>query len=262
VSRHRVLGGMVAALGLGLALAAQIAAPVGVALYDGVPVIEPYRYLHPTGDHQGDPTSFASTPAATGNESPFFAAATTENPPQAQLIVEKGAFRLPAGTSQLQVSITPVDPIAQPADGTIAGNVYRFAVTDAGGTALVPSQCDGCRTMVLRAPEGVTNATIEHLENDLWVPLNAGPGVASMFQLNISAMGDYALVTGGAASPGGGFDPLLIGVGALSVLLVAIAGLFWYRRRPAPVPVAQLRPRQGRVPSKRRGPRRPPSGRS
>jgi hypothetical protein len=270
VSRRRVVGALVAALGLGLALAVQIATPVAVPLYDGVVPVEPYRFLHPTGDQQGDPTSFTSTPAATGNESPFFAAATAENPPQAQLIVEQGAFRLSAGTSQLQVSITPVDPVAQPTEGTIAGNVYRFTATDSAGTSLVPNQCDGCRTMVLRAPDGVTDGTIGHFENGAWAPIHTLPaGVAAMFQVNVDAMGDFGVITGG---PGGGsngperglvfgLDPLFIGVGALAVLLVAIAGLFWYRRRPAPVHVAELRPRQGRVPSKRRS-RRPPSGRS
>jgi hypothetical protein len=263
VSHRRILGALVAVFGLALALAVQVARPVGVPLYDGVAVMEPYRYLHPTGDQQGDPSSFTSTPAATGNESPFFAAATTESPPQAQLIVEQGAFRMPAGTGQLHVSITPVDPVAQPTEGRIAGNVYRFAVTDASGAALVPSQCDRCRTMVLRAPDGVTDGTVALLENGTWLALNTPPGLAPLFQSNVDAMGDFAVITGGGAAPASsGFDPLIIGVGALAVLLVAIGGLFWYRRRPPPVQVAELRPRQGRVPSKRRGPRRPPSGRS
>jgi len=55
---------------------------------------------------------------------------------------------------------------------------------------------------------------------------------------------------------------LIIGGIALVAFFAAVAGLFWYRRRPPPVPVATLGPGRGRIPSKRKAPRRPPSGRS
>jgi hypothetical protein len=87
-----------------------------------------------------------------------------------------------------------------------------------------------------------------------------------MFQANAPAMGDYAVIVGTLPGGGGGGDSgadLLLFAGiALALFFAAVVGLFWYRRRPAPVPVARLGPGRGRVPSKRKGPRRPPSGRS
>ena len=84
-------------------------------------------------------------------------------------------------------------------------------------------------------------------------------GFASMYQSNLEALGDFAVVTGASGGPGGGggLDPLLFGGIALAAFFAIVAGLFWYRRRPPPVPVARLGPGRGRVPSKRKGPRRP-----
>ncbi len=86
--------------GLGLIALAQLAAPFGSPpLYDGVVVQEPYRYLSPGPGQLGSPTSYRSTLPVTGIASPVFVAATTESPPQAQLIAESGAFVLPPGAT-------------------------------------------------------------------------------------------------------------------------------------------------------------------
>lgn len=267
--REPVIGLLAIVVGLGLALAVQVAAPVGVPLYDGVPVLEPYRFLHPTGNQVGDPTSFEATKAVEGSESPALLAATTENPPQAQLVAGLGAFVVPPGTTSVKVSVTPVDATVQPESGQIAGNVYRFAVTDESGGPLQPKTCDTCRTLVLRVPDEGLEAKIAHLEGGTWVDLQTlHAGVAAMLQINASALGDYALIAGSGSGGGGigGADALIFGAVALGLFFAVVAGLFWYRRRPAPVPVAQLGPTRARVPSKRKGPRRPtnrpPGGRS
>ena len=266
MTRDRALGWLVVLAGVGLALAIQVRAPVGVPLYDGQPIVETYRYLHPANGQRGDPTSASSTKEVDDTKTPVFAVATEEQPPQAQMTVQEDAFQLPPGTTELQISITPVDPAAQPTDGQIAGNVYRFSVTTPSGQALVPSTCDTCRTLVIRAPESVTDGTIAHLESGAWVNVATfHAGIAGMFQANAPAMGDYAIIvaTGSVGGGGeGGLDLLLFAGIALALFFAAVAGLFWYRRRPAPVPVARLGPGRGRVPSKRKGPRRPPSGRS
>jgi hypothetical protein len=265
MSRERVLGFLVVLCGLALALAIQARAPVGVPLYDGQPVVETYRYLHPANGQRGNPTSANATKEVAGTTSPVFVLATEEQPPQAQMVVQEDAFQLPVGTNQLQASIVPVDAEAQPTQGRIAGNVYRFTVTAAGGQALAPKPCDTCRTLVIRAPEDVTDGTVVHLESGTWVGVATfHAGIAGMFQANAPAMGDYAILVGTGAGGGGdgGLDPLLFGGIALALFFAAVAGLFWYRRRPAPVPVARLGAGRGRVPSKRKAPRRPPSGRS
>ncbi len=274
MSRDRVLGGLAIAASLALALVLQARAPVGVPLYDGVVVVEPYRYLHPTAGQAGNPSSFDSTPTISGGVSPVFAAATEEGPPQAQMIAMQDAFQVPAGTTALHVTITPVDPVAQPAGGSIAGNVYRFAVTTQSGAPVQPKSCDACRSIVLRAPDGVTDGTLAVFANGAWTPIaTVHAGTVGMYQSNPDALGDYAIIVGGAApsappdgaAGGGSVDPLVFGGIALALFFAAVAVLFWYRRRPPPVPVATLGGRRGggRIPSKRKAPpRRPPSGRS
>src|SRR6185312_5912875 len=136
--RERTLGGLALLAGLGLAVAVQVHAPVGVPLYDGVIVPEPYRYLHPVADQPGDPTSAEATKQAQGNKTPVFAVATDEQPPQAQIVAMADAFELPAGATALHITITPVDPTVQPTQGAIAGNVYRFVITTPDGQAVAP----------------------------------------------------------------------------------------------------------------------------
>jgi len=264
MNRDRAVGWLAVLAGLGLAVAVQVHAPVGVPLYDGVIVPEPYRYLHPVGDQPGDPTSADATKEARGGQSPVIAVATDEQPPQAQIVASEDAFQVPAGATALHITITPIDPTVQPTQGAIAGNVYRFAVTTTNGQAIAPKPCDSCRTMVIRGPDDLTEGTIAHLENGAWVNVaTLHAGIAAMFQTNANAMGDYAILAGsGSNGTGGGLDPLLFGGVALALFFAVVAGLFWYRRRPAPVPVARLGPARGRIPSKRKGPRRPPSGRS
>src|SRR6202008_1664103 len=87
----------------------QFTAPFrSLPLYDGVIVQEPYRYLAPSSGQAGSPTSYAGTQPIHGATSPAFVAATTESPPQAQLIAPAGAFVVPAGVTALSISIQPV----------------------------------------------------------------------------------------------------------------------------------------------------------
>jgi hypothetical protein len=269
VSRERRLGWLLVTVGGALAFATQVAAPVGVPLLDGVIVVEPYRYLHPAASQDGDPTSYESTESVKNGQSPVFAAATEEGPPQAQLVAQADAFTVPAGVTKLKVSITPVDPVAQPGGGAVAGNVYRFSVTDEAGNPLAAKPCDTCRSLVLRAPDGVADASVGRFADGVWTKVaTLHAGTVAMYQANADALGDFAIIAGGGAAPGGaapgaaGIDPLLFGGVALAAFFAVVVALFWYRRRPPPVPVARLGPGRGRVPSKRRGPRRPPSGRS
>jgi len=261
VSRERRFGWLTVLVGLGLAVALQIGSPVSRPLYDGVVVAEPYRYLHPVGDQPGDPTSAIETKAVAGGQSPFFVVATEEQPPQAQLVAQQDAFEVPAGMTELRAAITPVDPASQPTDGSIAGNVYRFTVTDQDGRSLAPKACDGCRTLVMRSPEGVTEGAIARLDGQTWTKLQTFQ-TAGIAQANVDAIADFAFLTGSSGGLSGDLEPLVFGGVALALFFAIVAGLFWYRRRPAPVPIARLGPGRGRVPSKRKGPRRPPSGRS
>jgi hypothetical protein len=280
VGRDRRLGWLAVLAGAGFALAVQLAAPVGVPLYDGVVPAEPYRYLHPTGTNAGQPTSFEVDQPVVGGASPAFAAATAENPPQAQLIAQTGAFVLTPGATSLHVSIAPVEPPAvAPADGTIAGNVYDVLVTDQAGTALTVATCDSCLSLSLRAPEGTDSATLMRFAGGTWANMDTLPvGTVSMFQSNPTALGDIAVVAGGTPTESGsgapgrglgasGIDPVVIfGVGAVLLWLLVFGFIVWQRVRPAPPPGLPAGGNRKGIPSKQppakqRPPRRPGSGR-
>jgi len=251
--------------GAGLTFAAQVAAPVGAPLYDGVVIQEPYRYLHPASGQPGSPSAYTDTHPVAEGTSPDFAAATTEQPPQAQLIAQVKAFKLTPGATALQVSITPVEPPSLAPRGTIAGNVYRFAVTDQTGTPLaVDPSCVGCLSMLLRAPDGTGEATLERFADGAWttVATTHAPTTGSYSTLP-SALGDFALVIGDS---GGGTNLVAVGFAGLAVLVLVlmVVVLFLPRvsSRSARAGVGPSGSGRNRIPSKRKPPRRPPpSGR-
>jgi hypothetical protein len=278
VGYERRLGWLAVLAGAAFALGVQLAAPVGVPLYDGVVVAEPYRYLHPTGTHAGQPTSFEADQPVIGGASPAFAAATTESPPQAQLIAQTGAFMLSPGATSVHVSITPVEsPAVTPPGGTVAGNVYEISVTDQAGTALAIATCDGCLSLSMRAPEGTDTATLMRFAGGAWAEMDTLPvGIVSMFQSNPTGLGDIAVVVSGTSTGSGtpgpglgnqGIDPVVIfGVGAVLLWLLVFGFIVWQRVRPAPPPGPPARGTRKGIPSKQppakqRPPRRPGSGR-
>jgi hypothetical protein len=256
----RRLGWLAVAAGALVVLAMQTWRPVGVPLYDGAPVQEPYRFLHPSGDEAGNPTSYSGSKAVSSSLSPIFAAATSEQPPQAQLISQSGAFTLTSGATSLMVTITPIEPPAPPAGGTISGNVYRFAVTDQAGTPLDVRQCDGCLSLLMRAPDGTGEASLKRYANGQWQDVQTiHAGITGLFQVNPTAMGDYAVIQAPDAGADGGGTilgldmPVAIG-GALVIVLLVIGAFLLLRVRQAP-PAPEEAPR-ARIPSKRKGPRR------
>ena len=273
MSGERRLGWLAVLAGGVLVLAVQVAAPVGVPLYDGVVVQEPYRFLHPTGDQAGSPASFSATVQVTGSESPTVVAATTESPAQAQVIGQEGAFVLTPSATSLLVSVTPIEPPPPPEGGSIAGNVYRFSVTDQAGTALAIKPCDGCISLVMRAPDGVGVASIQRFADGAWQRVETlHAGMVALYQTNPTVLGDYAVIA--MDEPAQGIDPLVIGGAA--VVLVLFLGvvflLFFVKPAPASPPGtgrggggrsggSPSRP-ANRVPSKRPSGRRPPSERS
>lgn len=212
-------------LGLLIVIAAQGIAPIGSPpLYDGVVVLDPYLYLLPGPGELGSPTSYKATQALATRTSPAIAAATAENPPQAQLIAGSDTFLSALDGTSLTIAIDPVAPVAAPTTGPIAGNVYRLAVTDGAGASV--SLRPGKRvTVVLRAPGGVPDATIAQYTAGGWQRLPTAPGgQPGIFLTNVDTLGDFALL----ATPGPGLDPrlvvggLLLAAANLAVLLIAV----------------------------------------
>ncbi|HTG41391.1 MAG TPA: hypothetical protein VK697_07230, partial [Methylomirabilota bacterium] len=181
--------------GLAVIVVSQLAAPLGSPpLYDGVVVQDPYRYVVPGPGQEGSPTSFLTPLPVDGTTSPRFIAATSESPPQAELIAPPGAFVTGAGVTTLAVSIDPIEAPAPPSTGTIAGNVYRFAVADQTGVDLAVTQ-GTVPTLILRAPDGVVDATIARNSGGAWQELPTQPaGQPGIFLTNVSELGDFALI--------------------------------------------------------------------
>jgi len=239
-------------LGAVLAIAAQLASPVSVPLYDGVPILDPYRYLEPAGSQPGDPSSYAAQKPLGNGSSPAFAAGTTEEPPQAQLITAPKAFTPPSGSAELNITIDAVEPIREPDQGSIAGNVYRFQVLDDDGNDFQLTG-DPKPTLTLRAPENVTDAVIGHLTDNGWVALRTEHGGGlGIFSTEVTELGDFAILVG--VSPPSDLARLAIILGTIALpLVVAIAYFYRRARRDQRAAEAAAAARnRARVPSKRR----------
>lgn len=274
----RLVGWLAILAGTAFAFGIQILAPVGVPLYDGVVVQEPYRFLRPAQGQAGSPGSFAANVDVVGARSPQVTAATIESPPQAQLIALPDAFALPAGVTSLSVSVAPVEVPTVAAGGDIAGNVYRFTVADPGGRPLPIKPCEGCISLVMRAPEDTAGeARLQRYAGGVWTDVETvHAGIVGMYATNPTALGDYAIVTRSGAGPGSSVQPggpSVEGVpfegyvvaGGAAVLLILLFGavLVMQRRQGARRQPAQRTPARP-IPSKRRRPNRPPppSGRT
>jgi hypothetical protein len=240
-------------LGTGIALAAQLVAPVGIPLYDGVTVNEPYRYLQPAPGQPGQPLPYAAAPGLDpGGTSRSFAGATPENPPQAQLIALPGAFIAPTGATTMEVAIEAVTPDIAPTTGSIAGNVYRFSVTDDVGTPFTLA-AGAQPTLTLRGPDGVTAGVIGHLTSSGWQALTTEHGGGlGLFSTLPTELGDYAVLVG-VSTP---TDLTTLVAVSLSIglpLLVAVAYFVRRSRRDRLASEAAETARsKARVPSKRR----------
>ncbi|MGH2513771.1 MAG: hypothetical protein ACRDGQ_13945, partial [Candidatus Limnocylindrales bacterium] len=231
--------------------AAQWLAPVAAPLFDGLTVLGPYHYLAPTAGQNGSPTSAKVSEALVNGASPGFNAATTETPPQAQLIAAPGAFALSAGSTAVVVTITPIVPPGPSTAGAILGNVYRFAVTNQAGTALA-TQPGIDVTLVLRAPDATDDAQFAQYQDGAWSKIASSPsGTPAFFIATTGGSGVFALV----ASTGSGSGLIEAAIAAVIVLLILALAWFVLRRRRGlrPTGSAARGPARGSAGSSARG---------
>jgi hypothetical protein len=240
--------------GLAVIAAVGLVAPVRRPLYDGVVAQEPYRFLNPVGTELGDPTSYMGSQAVAGPQSPAFAAATAESPPQAQLIAQAGAFSIARNVAELHISITPAAP--DPADSVI-GNAYQFEVTGSDGAAVVIPR-GSFVTLALRAPAGATDVAIVQSEGGGWQsrPMLQS-GQPDLYLVNVDALGEFAIR---GSMPVSTIQPNLwarvIGIAMAAAFVVVAASLLWPRRRRPPPADANPAASSHRRGWSRRGPRR------
>lgn len=205
--RMRRTGLAALAVGLGIAAAAQLAAPLATPpLYDGVVVVQPYIYVNPPAGKPGGAKGASAHLALSASKSPLVALATPEQPPQAQIVAGDGALVLPATATALDISITPLDQSVDAAAASTArvlGNVYRFTLVDqAGDAATAPASA--LVTVVLRAPEDAPGATLGQLVDGAWHPLKSEPMFGSTYVAVVTSFGDFAVVVPGASTPSSG----------------------------------------------------------
>ena len=263
---RRPAGGWTLAIGLALLVVAQLAGSVLVMpLYDGIVVEDPYRYLSPPAGQPGQPTSASFSNPLDAGASPQVFAATLENPPQAQLIADRGAFVVSPTATAVNAVATPVPPAAMPDQGQLEGNVYRLSVTDQAGTVL-RVRAGSTVTLVLRSPLAFPQAQIARYTGSAWqlLPTISG-GLPDLYAANITELGDFAVVAPPGATPlpsGAGLPsatgsqvPVNPGSGSgLNATLFAVIGIIlgvallaawelWQRRRSLPPPPARPRRR-------------------
>jgi len=240
------IGGLVAG-------AAQALLPSAVPLYDGVPIVAPYRYLAPGDNQVGQPSSYgADLPVANGR-SPQITAATTESPPQAQLIALDGVFAVPAGVATVHVSIDPIAPPAPFTQGSLSGNVYRIAVSDPAGNT-VPLAGSELPTLAMRSAQPLVDAAIFRLDNGTWMRLETVANASlSIYTAQPDQLGDFAVVDLNA----GGISATALVIGVTVGIVVAAVAIWairtWLRGRTPPPPPARPRPtNRTNRPSRRR----------
>ena len=247
---RRRAGWFVLAAGLVLVAAAQALAPIAAPLFDGLIVLGPYHYLSPGPGQTGSPGSATVTEPLVSGASPGFNAATTETPPQAQLIAGPGAFVLGPASTSVTVTITPIPAPAPSTVGAILGNTYRFTVSDQAGAALSTKPGTDV-TLVLRAPDATSDAVFAQYSGSTWSQVTSSPsGTPGFFIAMTAGSGTFALV---AAPAGFG----LLQAGILTIIVTAIlaaAGLLIIRRRRRPATPAgpsAARDRRGPPPPNR-----------
>jgi hypothetical protein len=234
-------------LGLGIATAAQVTAPLATPpLYDGVVVVEPYVYVNPPNGQPGGAQGNSAHLPMKGHVSPVVVLATPEQPPQAQIVAQAGGLTVPSSATALDVTLAPLDPsvdAAAAASARVLGNVYRITIVDQDGAAAT-APLSALVTVVLRAPEDVSGAKVGQLVGEAWHPLKSEPGFGSTYVAVVTSFGDFAVVapvepsaattgptepaTGSGAGAGAGSDgspsPRTVGAVVVIALLAFIVG--------------------------------------
>lgn len=189
---------VLAALGL-LCLAWVVTPPQPAPpLYDGVGFPdEPYRYVTPPPDSRPTPPATAITTDA-GVTQGFGAqvlAASAEQGPQVRLEFGEGTLQAAQNATVIHVSAQPVATAAQPADGTVWGNVYRLSATSDGGPVQVHGGPGTVTAVTMRAPQAPPpEPAIEYNDGTGWRQLQTSRTGNDFFTAPLAGLGDYAVV--------------------------------------------------------------------
>jgi hypothetical protein len=158
--------------------------------------------------------------------------ATGEKPPQAALLYDSVAFRVPSNVNQMTVTVHAVSPPAVSPPGRILGNVYSITATADGRSIQV--RPDHARVS-LRSPSSFGSTAIEEFSGGRWTRLHS---YSAFFEptwtAQVNSLGDFALVIKGQASATTQSQSnrwQLLGIAILALVLVSAALIVLRRGR-------------------------------
>ena len=228
-------------LGVGWSIAPRSALP----LYDGIGFPdEPYRFVQrPAGAQETKPPTVAhGTASVTGAVAGSVVAASAEVAPQISLYIPKGKLDVPAGTSKVTVTGTPVQPIATGHGQYLWSDVYTVSASP--GTTQFHAGGQQA-TITMRAASGQRpQPSIAYYTGGGWHLLPTYAQGQDIYIAELNRFGQFAVVgrnpllvsqlSGGGAksSSGGSAIGLIVGIGA-GVVVVALFVLGRMRRARA-----------------------------
>ncbi len=176
---------------------ARVAIPSAPPLYDGVVVVEPYRWLEPPPGKPGDAQGASATVAVRKSRSPLIALATPEMVPQAQIYAVPGELSLPPNTRTVSASIEPIAAEGSPSDGHLDGNVYRISLHSDDGTPVTPLPSTRVSIVMRSTDPNATDGTIARYSDGQWHPIKTTLESNGLFLAVVTEFGDFAVVAPG-----------------------------------------------------------------
>lgn len=224
---RRVLATVAAGV-VSLAVLVAVRSAGSPPLYDGVCTPPQYKHL---GGNPAPPSASQTLDAAGLGQTQSLA--DDQNAPQAQIIFAGNTFAAAPGATTVTLTITAVPAPSKRPDGTIDGNVYRFAATSAGQAVAVASTHPV--TIALGSTStGGPNLTLERFDGTTWSALKTfQSGCGTTYDAASATLGLFALVAQGTGSGGSGSStgsaPILLIV--VGVVVVLLAGAILLARR-------------------------------
>lgn len=200
--------------------------PARVPLYDGLPTPNTYLYLHPPPGQPdlGPPGAARAVVAIVGGKSAVTKIHTDDpTEPQAYLVLQYSALKVPATARRVTLTIDAVTPpVRAPKRRVIDGNVYRFAATLPDGSP-VSLQPGHSAVVELLGTGASGTAVVARFSAGRWLVLStstlSGQGY---FLARTTRLGEFTLILTPAKTDLLAAALPFIVAGVLIVLVVAV----------------------------------------
>jgi hypothetical protein len=230
-------------LGVGWSIAPHSALP----LYDGIGFPdEPYRFVQrPAGAQETKaPTTAHGTASVSGGSNAPLVAASAESAPQISLYIPKGKLTVPAGTSEISLTGTPVKPLPTGKGQYLWSDVYTVSASP-GSTVFKTGGSQA--TITLRAASAQRpQPSIAYYDGNRWHLMPTFAQGRDIYIAELTRFGQFAVIgpnpllvsqLSGSSKGGGGSSAIGvivgIGVGVIVVVLFVLGRLRRARARAA-----------------------------